>query len=64
VSETLSLYHILTFAYLHSTDTCPVMAMGAIAGCTADQTGMILFQLVDPTQMRCTKAHATDGVGP
>jgi hypothetical protein len=39
------------------------MAMGAIAGCTADQTGTILFQLVNPTQMRCTKAHATDGVG-
>jgi hypothetical protein len=54
----------LTFAYLHSTDTCSVIAMGAIAGCTADQTAAILFQLVDPKQMRCLKAHATDGVAP
>jgi hypothetical protein len=26
------------------------MAMGAIAGCTGDQTGTILIQMVDPTQ--------------
>jgi hypothetical protein len=61
---TVTLAHTYCIAYRLSTDTCSVMAMGAIAGCSADQAGTLLLRPVKQTQLRCTKAHATDGVAP